>query len=123
MSEWSKEDTGTDGFKSECDRVMDGWDRRLSVYLCVPYRRCDCLLADCTHKFVAGIHGEYIKHTATVRWRGSTLTTFVFARFENFPFRHDFLPVLLRLSLPGDFLELKRRKMGVALVLDDHDSP
>ena len=80
-------------------------------------------MAHCTHKSVAGIHGEYIKHTATVCWRGSTLTTFVFTRFENFPFRHDFLPILLRLALPGDFLELERRKMGVALVLDGHDPP
>ena len=61
---------------------------------------------------------EYIKRTFAVRWMGRTSTTFVFTWFEDFSFRHDFLPISLRLALPGDFLKFKRRKMCVALVLE-----
>ena len=44
-------------------------------------------------------------------------TAFVFAWLEDFSFRHELLPILPRLALPGNFLEFKSRKMGVALVL------
>ena len=71
------------------------------------------------HKFVAGTQSEYMKHAATVFW---TSTTFVFAWFEDFPFRHDFLPILFRLTLPGDFLEFECSEMGVTIVLGGNTS-
>lgn len=71
------------------------------------------------HKFVAGTQSEYIKHAATVCWIS---TTFVFAWFEDFPFRHDFLPILFRLTLPGDFLEFECSEMGVTIVLGGNTS-
>ena len=46
-------------------------------------------------------------------------TPFVLARLKDFPFRHEFLPVLLSLLLPLNFLEFKSCEMGVALVLTE----
>jgi len=45
-------------------------------------------------------------------------TTFVFAWLEDFPFRHDLLPILSRLAPPGDLLEFERHEMGITFVLD-----
>ena len=45
-------------------------------------------------------------------------TTFVFARFEGFPFRHELLPILFRFTPPSNFLKFESGKMGVALVLN-----
>ena len=61
-------------------------------------------------------------YSHTVRWRGQASTTLVLARFENFSFRHDFLPILFRLTLPGDFLEFECSEMGVTIVLGGNTS-
>ena len=53
---------------------------------------------------------------------GLMSTTFVFTWLEDPPFRHDLLPILSRLALPGDLLELERHEMGVAFVLDANPS-
>jgi len=74
------------------------------------------------HRILAGIQDEYIKYTDAVGWKGQTSTTFVFARFEDFSFRHDLLPNLLRLALPSYFLEFKRHEMSVPFVLDGNTS-
>ena len=62
-----------------------------------------------------------MKYTDTIRREGRTSTTFVLARFKSSPFRHEFLPILLRLTPPSDFLEFESREMSVALVLNSSE--